>query len=85
MTRTKQVLTVLGVLMLADVLLLVTSSLTTLAKAVQIPLYALFWTILYLDNRERFHRPVSRKVVFWSILGTLAALTVFVVLGLIIR
>ena len=60
----------------------VTSTFTTVAKVVQTALYASFCTILYLDNPERFHRPVSRKVAFWSIFGTLATLAALVVLGL---
>ncbi len=40
---------------------------------------------MYLDNPESFHKPVSRKVIFWSIFGTLAALAALVVLALIIH
>jgi hypothetical protein len=32
---------------------------------------------------ESFHKPVSRKVIFWSIFGILAALAALVVIGLI--
>jgi hypothetical protein len=80
--RIRTPLIVLGVLMLVDGLLLLTSTSKTAAKVVQTPLYVLFWMILYQDNRERFHRPVSRKVFFGSIFGALATLTVFVLLGL---
>jgi hypothetical protein len=40
---------------------------------------------MYLDNPESFHKPVSGKVIFWSIFGILAALATLVVLGLIIH
>ncbi len=73
---------VLGVLLLVNGLLLVISTFTTAAKVVQTPLYVLFCTILYRDNRESFHRPVSRKMFFGSIFGVLATLTALVVLGL---
>lgn len=82
MTRTKQAFTALGLLLFADGLLLLTSSFATLAKAVQLPLWAGFLYAMYLDNPESFHKPVSRKVIFWSLFSTLAALTALVVLGL---
>jgi hypothetical protein len=85
MTRTKQVVTALGLLLFADGLLFLTSSLTMLAKAVQLPLWIGFLYAMYLDNPESFHKPVSGKVIFWSIFGILAALAALVVLGLIIR
>ena len=82
MTRTKQVVTTLGLLLFADGLLLLTSSLTMPARAIQLPLGVGFLYAIYLDNPESFHKPVSRKVIFWSIFGTLAALAALVVLGL---
>jgi hypothetical protein len=85
MTRTKQVMTALGLLLFADGLLLLTNSLTMLGKAVQLPLWVGFLYAIYLDNPESFHKPVSRKVIFWSIFGTLMALSALVVLGLIIH
>jgi len=85
MRSTKTFVIVLGVLMLVDGLLLVTGTFATLAKAIQIPLFVSFSYVMYLDNPERFHRPVSRKVAFWSIFGTVATLSALVVLGLVIR
>ncbi len=85
MRRTKTFLIVLVVLMLVDGLLLVTGTFATPAKAVQIPLFASFVYVMYLDNPERFHRPASRKIAFWSIFGTVATLAALVVLGLVIR
>lgn len=63
MTRTKQVVTALGLLLFADGLLLLTSSFTTLAKAVQLPLWGGFLYAMYLDNPESFHKPVSTPVI----------------------
>jgi hypothetical protein len=85
MTRNKQALTVLGLLLFADGLLLLAGSLTMFAKAVQLPLWGGFIYAMYLDNPESFHKTVSPKVIFWSIFGILAALAALVVLGLIIR
>jgi hypothetical protein len=85
MRRTRKFLIVLGVLMLLDGLLLVTGTFTTLAKLAQTSLFGALCAILYLDNPERFHRPVSRKIAFWSIFGTVATLAALVVLGLVIR
>jgi hypothetical protein len=85
MTRTKRVTTALGLLFFADGLLLLTSSFTTLAKAIQLPLWAGFLYAMYLENPESFHKPVRRKVIFWSICGILMALAALVVLGLIIH
>lgn len=78
MTRNTQVLSALGILLFADGLLLVTNSFTTLAKIAQLPLYAGFCYAMYQDDPESFHRPVSRKVIFWSIFGILAGLAAFV-------
>ncbi len=78
MTRNTQVLSALGILLFADGLLLVTNSFTTLAKIAQLPLWAGFCYVMYLDDPESFHRPVSRKVIFWSIFGILAGLAAFV-------
>ena len=85
MTRTKQVMTALSLLLFADGLLLLTGSLRMPARVVQLPLWGGFLYTMYLDNPESFHKPVSRKVIFWSIFGTLAALAALVVLALIIH
>jgi hypothetical protein len=66
-------LTVLSLLIFVDGLFLLTGSLTMPARAVQLPLWGGFLYAMYLDNPESFHKPVSRKVIFWSIFGTLAA------------
>ncbi len=83
--KTKKLLTVFGVLLLADGLLLATSTFTAPARVVQIPLYASVGALMYRDNPERFHRRVGRAVIFWTIFGTLAAFAAFVVLGLAIH
>jgi hypothetical protein len=85
MTRNTQVLSALGILLFADGLLLVTNSFTTLAKIAQLPLYAGLCYAIYLDNPESFHRPVSHRVVFWSIFGILASLAAFVAIWSIFR
>jgi len=85
MTRTKQVSTALYVLLFADGLLVLSGSFTMLASAVQLPLWGGICFALYRENHESFHKPVSGKVIFWSIFGILAALAALVVLGLITR
>jgi hypothetical protein len=85
MTRNKQVSTVLYVLLFVDGLLALSGSFTMLASAVQLPLWGGICFALYRENPESFHKPVSRKVVFWSIFGILAALTALVVLGMTVR
>jgi hypothetical protein len=77
-TRNTQILSALGILLFADGLLLVTNSFTTLAKVAQLPLYAGFCYVMYLDDPKSFHRPVSRNVIFWSIFGILTGLAAFI-------
>jgi hypothetical protein len=85
MTRNTQILSALGILLFADGLLLVTNSFTTLARVAQLPLYAGLCSAIYLDNPESFHRPVSRKVIFWSIFGILASLAALLAIGPVLR
>jgi hypothetical protein len=76
MTKSKHVLAAIAVLLFVDGLFLLAGSHTRLAQWTQLPLWTAFMGIMYLEDPERFHQPVSRRLAL-PVLAVLAALAVW--------